>query len=377
MGDFRGQCSESRSRSAADRQEDGMDDEDPAALLPSLLRALDALAFVARYLNPLDFADLMRAVGAPDQELRAARQRLTDQSDGSADMRSRLAAASVGALAAFSGLRAAADQEQPLLAVYQALRHAPRAHEALYPLAATLPAVSRFFLDPAMRDDVDLQARASQPARPGETGVIHVDNDPGTRGGFSLYVPEYYSHDAAWPLVVALHGGSGNGRAFLWSWLRDARSHGAILMSPTATGRTWALMGDDTDTPNLARILDGVRQRWRIDPARILLTGMSDGGTFALVSGLQHGSPFTHLAPVASAFHPLLIEMADADRVRGLPIYLVHGALDWMFPVRLARSAHQALSRAGARVTYREIDDLSHCYPREENAGILAWLRGA
>jgi phospholipase/carboxylesterase len=25
-------------------------------------------------------------------------------------------------------------------------------------------------------------------------------------------------------------------------------------------------------------------------------------------------------------------------------------------------------------VTYREIDDLSHCYPREINAEILQWL---
>ena len=42
---------------------------------------------------------------------------------------------------------------------------------------------------------------------------------------------------------MALHGGSGNGRGFLWSWLRDARSRGAILVAPTATGHTWALMG--------------------------------------------------------------------------------------------------------------------------------------
>jgi phospholipase/carboxylesterase len=27
-------------------------------------------------------------------------------------------------------------------------------------------------------------------------------------------------------------------------------------------------------------------------------------------------------------------------------------------------------------VTYREIDDLSHCYPREVNPEILSWLRG-
>jgi len=35
----------------------------------------------------------------------------------------------------------------------------------------------------------------------------------------------------------------------------------------------------------------------------------------------------------------------------------------------------EALSAAGASVVYREIDDLSHCYPREINAEMLAWLR--
>ena len=62
------------------------------------------------------------------------------------------------------------------------------------------------------------------------------------------------------------------------------------------------------------------------------------------------------------------------DRTRGLPIHIIHGALDWMFPVELARQAHGALSRAGAVVTYREVDDLSHCYPRELNATLLSWL---
>ena len=80
-------------------------------------------------------------------------------------------------------------------------------------------------------------------------------------------MPEYYTPDRAWPLVMALHGGSGNGRGFLWSWLRDARSRGAILVAPTATGRTWALMGDDADTPNLVRILDVVRAAGTSIPA--------------------------------------------------------------------------------------------------------------
>jgi phospholipase/carboxylesterase len=47
-----------------------------------------------------------------------------------------------------------------------------------------------------------------------------------------------------------------------------------------------------------------------------------------------------------------------------------------MFPVQVARHTQQALSAAGADVTYREIDDLSHTYPREINAEMLRWLNG-
>ena len=354
--------------------------DDIVAVLPPLLQSLEALGFIARHLNPPEFDSVMEAAGAPDQALQAVRLRLADWPEQFADVKTSLEAASDAALAAFSGLRAVQHGNGDMIAMFRALRYAPRAQEALYPLAAKLPPVSDFFVDPPLRDDADLKARLAAPAKE-NTGVIDDRNEPGSRGGFSLYVPEYYTPDRAWPLVMALHGGSGNGRGFLWSWLRDARSYGAILVAPTATGdashkSTWALMGEDTDTPNLARILDLVRSRWNIDPTKLLLTGMSDGGTFCYVTGLESASPFTHLAPVAATFHPLMAEMADAERLRGLPVYLVHGRLDWMFPVQVARQTHQLLLAAGANVTYRELDDLSHCYPREINAAILHWLSG-
>lgn len=351
---------------------------DPATILPPLFACLETLGLIARHLDPQTFGEVMEAVGTPDERLRAAYSDFKP-SDASDTVGRRLLAASDEVLAAFSELRAALDGGD-IRAVFKALRHAPRAQEALYPLAEMIPAVSSFFLDSSLRADADVVARSMQPARNGETGVMHVDNEPRTRGGFSLYVPENYTPDRAWPLVVALHGGSGHGRGFLWSWLRDARSFGAILVAPTSSGNslgsTWALMGDDNDTPNLARIVATVRAKWNVDPERLLLTGMSDGGTFCYVSALDGGSPFTHLAPVSATFHPMLISMADADRIRGLPIYLVHGVLDWMFPVEVARQAKTALTAAGANVTYREIDDLSHTYPREINAPILEWLKG-
>jgi phospholipase/carboxylesterase len=350
--------------------------DDIVAVLPPLLQSLEALGFVTRHLNPPDFGRVMAAIGTPDQALQEVRARLGIWPEQFAAVRQSLEAASEAALAAFAGLRAVQHGNGDLASVFRALRYAARAQEALYPLAAKFPPVSQFFLDPASRDDAGLEARLASPAAD-NTGVIHDHNEPGSRGGFSLYVPEYYTPDHAWPLVMALHGGSGNGRGFLWSWLKAARGFGAILVAPTATGPTWALMGDDTDTPNLSRILEQVRSRWNIDSQRLLLTGMSDGGTFCYVTGLERASPFTHLGPVAATFHPLMAEMADAERLRGLPVFLVHGRLDWMFPVQVARQTRDALSAAGADVTYRELDDLSHTYPREMNAEMLSWLSGA
>lgn len=347
--------------------------EDVVALLPPLLSSLEALGFVGRHLNPPTFGMVLASVGAPDEGVRAARPRLDAWPERLAPQRAALAAAADAAIAAFDGLRGAVDQPDSLRTVFRALGQVPRALEALYPLAHVLPPVNRFFLDPAKRDDVDLLARLAGAPERDDIGVFH-DGEPGARGGFSMYVPEDYTPERAWPLVVALHGGSGDGRRFLWSWLRDARSGGAILVTPTAIGQTWALMGPDEDTPHLLAILETVGSRWNIDPQRRLLTGMSDGGTFTYVSGLEAGSPFTHLAPISAAFHPMLAAMADADRIRDLPIFLVHGVLDWMFPVDLARQARDALGDAGARVTYREIDDLSHTYPREINSEILSWL---
>jgi len=347
--------------------------DDIVAVLPPLLQSLEALGFIARHLDPPQFGRVMEAAGEPDRDLRAVRPRLAGWPENFAPVQAALEAASDHALKAFAGLREVERGHGDLVAVFRALRQAPRAQEALYPLAAKLPPVSGFFTDPARRDDDALTARLAESAHE-YTGIFHLDNEAGSRGGFSLYVPEYYTPNRAWPLVMALHGGSGNGRGFLWSWLRDARSFGAILVAPTATGTTWALMGDDTDTPNLSRILDSVRSRWNVDPSKLLLTGMSDGGTFCYVTGLESASPFTHLAPVAATFHPLMAEMADAERLRRLPIHLVHGRLDWMFPLQVARQTRDALAAAGADVTYREIDDLSHCYPREVNAEILNWL---
>src|SRR5262249_39979126 len=136
-------------------------------------------------------------------------------------------------------------------------------------------------------------------------GVLHANNERGSRGGFSLYVPETCEKTAPMPLVVALHGGHGHGRDFLWSWLAEARSRGVLVLAPTPRDRTWSIMGGrDEDADGLRQMVDSVAARYPVDRERVLLTGMSDGATYALLCGLREDMPFTHLAPVSGVLHP-------------------------------------------------------------------------
>jgi phospholipase/carboxylesterase len=117
-----------------------------------------------------------------------------------------------------------------------------------------------------------------------------------------------------------------------------------------------------------------VSSQWKVDAESVLLTGLSDGATMTLLVGLGSDTPFTHLAPVSGVLHPMNFAIGNLGRARERPIYLVHGALDWMFPVSLAQEAARVLEESGADLVYREVADLSHTYPREENARIIEWL---
>ena len=353
------------------------------ALLAPLLVTLERVGWVQRHLYPPltprlaealapcseEMAGPLNAVEAlacPD-DLRFTRDPLVDAARQTIEL-----------LAIF--VEAAQPPGDPM-GLYRALRRFARVQETLYPLAPVFEPLSRWFLEPARRDDdalvASLLAAALRDDDGRQTGVLHASNGRDDRGGFSLYVPEQSDGRKPMPLVVALHGGHGHGRDFLWAWLREARSREALVLSPTSRDRTWSIMGgDDVDAEPLREMVESVASRYPVDRARILLTGMSDGATYALLCGLREGMPFTHLAPLCGVLDPMLLANGDLARARGKPVYLVHGALDWMFPIYTAHLARQALTAAGARLVYREVEDLSHTYPRDENPRILDWLAG-
>ncbi len=352
-------------------------------LLQPLLDTLERVTWVQRHLFPPvaprlagELAPCVEAVGEPlgaleklewPDDLRFMRERLVDVGRQTVEL-----------VTAFG--EAARSPENPI-DLYRAIRRFARIQETLYPLAPAFEPVSRWFLEPARRDDDALVARLREGAlRDDEVrvGVLHASNERDTRGGFSVYVPEQWDGETAMPLVVALHGGSGHGRDFLWSWLADARSRGVLLMAPTARDRTWSIMSpQDVDAEGLKQMVETVAERYPVDRSHVLLTGMSDGGTYTLLCGLRDAeTPFTHLAPACGVLHPFLYAGDGLRHAAGRPIYMIHGVLDWMFPLSAAHLGRDALQAAGARLAYREIEDLSHTYPRDENPKILDWLTG-
>ena len=348
-------------------------------LLQPLLETLERVTWAQRHLfpplAPRLAEQLTPGIDAIAEPLEAFEK--LEWPDDLRFMRDRLLDVSRQTIELITAFAAAAQSADDPINLYRAIRRFARIQEALYPLAPVCEPVSRWFLEPARRDDDELIARLRDGVlRDDETrvGVLHAANDRDARGGFSVYVPEQWDGETAMPLVVALHGGSGHGRDFLWSWLADARSRGVLLMSPTALERTWSIMGgEDVDAERITEMVESVAARYPVDRSRVLLTGMSDGATYALLCGLREDSPFTHLAPACGVLHPYLMA-GGLERAADRPIYMVHGALDWMFPLSVAHIGRDALQAAGARLVYREIEDLSHTYPRDENPRILDWL---
>ena len=116
---------------------------------------------------------------------------------------------------------------------------------------------------------------------------------------------------------------------------------------------------------------------YRVDPDRIFLTGMSNGGIGALLIGVHHAGLFAGLAPMAGGLDDVLFPFLE--NLRHTPVYLIHGLNDQVMPVELSRSVAKELTRLGYPVVYREHDRVhslagGHFFPREELPDLVAWF---
>ncbi|MDF3058163.1 MAG: Alpha/beta hydrolase family protein [Rariglobus sp.] len=187
-------------------------------------------------------------------------------------------------------------------------------------------------------------------------------------------LPEGYGADAKkrWPLVIFLHGSGERGTD-----LQKVAKHGPpkrveegkafpfILLSPQCPAGQW------WDIAALDVWLDEVVRKYRVDPERIYLTGLSMGGYGSWGWAQRSPKRFAAIVPVCGGGDP-----KQGAKLKDLPVWAFHGAKDPTVPLARTEEMIAAIKEAGGepRVTiYPEAahDSWTAAYADDE---VFTWL---
>ena len=175
-------------------------------------------------------------------------------------------------------------------------------------------------------------------------------------GDHSVFVPENYSTDHSVPtqLFVWMHGCGGVAECDVWNVSARGSQDWITLSVGGRDGQCWNV---DRDGALVLGAIEGVRNRLRIDPSRVVLGGYSSGGDLAyrvafehpeLFSGIlvSNTAPFTDSGASARG-------LAQAATIR-VPIVQVAHLGDTTYPIAEVRSQIEELRSAGYRVALVE-----------------------
>jgi polyhydroxybutyrate depolymerase len=134
---------------------------------------------------------------------------------------------------------------------------------------------------------------------------------------YIVHLPPSYDGTRATPLVLVLHGGTGNaqGTVVMTGMNETADKDGFIAVYPNGTGLlgdrilTWnvlfgfgyALRNNVDDTGFIRDLLGVLERDYKIDSRRIFATGISNGGMMAYLLGSELSGQIAAIAPVAGS----------------------------------------------------------------------------
>ena len=174
-------------------------------------------------------------------------------------------------------------------------------------------------------------------------------------------VPAAWAPDRPAACAVMLHGSGGDPRQGLALLEPHAAAAGLIVAAPPSSDYTWdrILGGFGPDVAVIDQLLHWVFKRYAVAPQRLALGGFSDGASYALSLGLDHGGLFPRLIALSPGF-------AAPVGPDGRPcIFIAHGTADRVLPVaRCSRRVVPMLQGAGYEVRYLEFDG-GHEVPSE------------
>lgn len=187
-----------------------------------------------------------------------------------------------------------------------------------------------------------------------------------------IHVPASLDPDAPAPMVVLLHGATGDPSNF-FPLFGLADDLGILTVVPAARAYTWdriAVGSFGGDVPIMDEALRFAFARATVDPGRLALGGFSDGATYALSLGLTNGDLFSHLIAWSPGY-------VAANTLVGTPsIYVSHGRADTILPIdQTSRRIVPALEADGYEVRYEEFEG-GHQVPAHISRSAFEWLAG-
>lgn len=133
--------------------------------------------------------------------------------------------------------------------------------------------------------------------------------------GYAIYTPPDYDPSKTYPLLIMLHGGSSNGNLFLgvvlgnnmnweqysgvlWDEYTPRWFPNFIVVAPDGFGHViYRWMGEE----DILAVIDDVTKHYSVDPDRISLGGLSNGGIGAYALGMRHAHRFAMVQAMAGA----------------------------------------------------------------------------
>jgi predicted esterase len=191
---------------------------------------------------------------------------------------------------------------------------------------------------------------------------------------YGLYVPATYKPSRSYPLIICLHGAGFDGDTYLDRW-QPRLGEDYILACPTLEdGGWWTREGELL----VLAVISKVSKEYHVDPDRIFLTGMSNGGIGTFLIGLNHPDRFAALIPMAGVLPHTLFPLLD--NAQHTPFYIIHGSQDQVMPVRFSRDVAAYLKDKSYPVVYREHEHVhpvagGHFFPKEELPDLVQWLK--
>lgn len=172
------------------------------------------------------------------------------------------------------------------------------------------------------------------------------------------------------PLAVMLHGAGGSPEQGLALLAPFAAEAGVLVLAPASAGDTWDSVQGTTvgDAEGIEQAVASVRQRWEIDPQRLVIGGFSDGASCALSLGLARCDLFCCIVALSPGFIPRTLPTGRP------PVFISHGTHDTVLPLsRCSRIIVPRLREFGCEVSYREFEG-GHVIPPDIARQAVAWL---